>query len=684
MPTPADISSQMVALMQAGIPTLDTSIGQPIRSMIDVIAEVVSEQTADQYLLSKQYDISSKTGSDLDSYVAQFGFSRYPAKQAVGSVTFSVSVALDYDVSIAAGTQVATASTPAQYFAVLYPATLSAGQTSISVPVQAIIGGSAGNVSAGQITTMALAGISSITGINNPSALTGGADAESDDQLRSRFAQTFLRSMTGTESMYLGVALDDPAVTNANVLGSSETYVEQVQIISGTATSSVPDLAYYQAGSVYLGTNLLTGSIFAEGSQFTIASSGGTSPPVITVVDSTNIPDGVYEFQFDYVSTASRNLPTANPAITNRVDVYVNGSRPTEAVENIIFPATPFTFNNTDPIGPAGLNISQFLRTDGATTPVNGHKLALLSYCPIIGQNTQHIYIPRTDSVTYSSGSSTITDTHIGTSDAGATVTGTNIPAGSFVGTVTAGTSFVLVNGSGTPVNPTGSGTSVVIGNGTAFTLGTDYWLVNDVSIWGGSITSRAGIECTTSMATAMSGKPFMIDYNFNQVPQAVQRSIERWRLVATDVMVHQANTLSLDIFLGLVLSNQGSLPAVMPLIQTSVENYLSGLSFDGVISAPEILSLVQAVPGVSAARFLTSADINLSLTAAGTTTITTTGNTGASTPALRYGIQSVAATNEAVVYSYGSGNIRLDNKTVPSLFNIYGHQFTYNNFGSV
>lgn len=71
----------------------------------------------------------------------------------------------------------------------------------------------------------------------------------------------------------------------------------------------------------------------------------------------------------------------------------------------------------------------------------------------------------RTDTATVTSGSSTISDTSIVGGDAGKLVVGTGIPAASFVGAVTAGASFTLVNASGSLVNATAPGASVTLGS---------------------------------------------------------------------------------------------------------------------------------------------------------------------------------------------------------------------------
>jgi hypothetical protein len=69
--------------------------------------------------------------------------------------------------------------------------------------------------------------------------------------------------------------------------------------------------------------------------------------------------------------------------------------------------------------------------------------------------------VPRTDSVTTTSGSATVSDTSITSADQGRIITGTGIPANSYVGTVTSGVSFLLSSLTDTQanVNATASGT---------------------------------------------------------------------------------------------------------------------------------------------------------------------------------------------------------------------------------
>ena len=285
MPTQQDISQQMIQALGVSFPGLDTTIGSPVRSILDVVAESIAESSADQYLMNYGFNLAAMSGATLDNFVANFGFTRLPAKRAMGTITFSRVSEATSDILIPAATQVSTNSTPPVIFNTLTPVVLSAATTSCSVPIQAQVGGTSGNVAANTLTavTSNQMGFSSVT---NPSSCTGGTDAESDDQLRARFQATVFRSLAGTVPMLTGVALDDPDVSQVNVIGSTKTYTETIQIIGGTATSSVQDFAYLYPQTCTLATNFFSGTGFTYGSQYTLTSSPLSAPTISSITQS--------------------------------------------------------------------------------------------------------------------------------------------------------------------------------------------------------------------------------------------------------------------------------------------------------------------------------------------------------------------------------------------------------------
>lgn len=367
-----DVVAQMRSALSLSDPDLDTTVGSPIRKILDAVGEVVAEAYVDQYLMTYQYDIDAKTGEDLDEFILLFGFTRFPAKRATGTVSFERTSVATSDLLIPVGTQLATDGTAPVVVQTTVPALLLQGQTSVQVPVQALVGGAAGNIPANALNVR----ISPFEGVNsftNITALTGGADEESDAQVRDRFKKTVFRSMAGTEQMYLATALNDDAVTQANVIGAAKTFREQIQIVDGTATSTVTDARYIYPDSQTFGANIDAGDILTPNVHYTF---GTTTPPTITILDSATAPDGVYDLEFEFVPTSSRNDPTGG--VTNRVDVYVNGTRATEATEMVAFHSSR-TFNTTanDP-----LNIANFQRLD-ASEPVAGNYFIAFAFAPV-------------------------------------------------------------------------------------------------------------------------------------------------------------------------------------------------------------------------------------------------------------------------------------------------------------
>jgi Dockerin type I domain len=69
----------------------------------------------------------------------------------------------------------------------------------------------------------------------------------------------------------------------------------------------------------------------------------------------------------------------------------------------------------------------------------------------------------RTDTITDNSSNSTINDSGIVANDAGSVIVGAHIPDGAYVGTVTPGSHFTLVDAAGQAMMPTGSDTSIDI-----------------------------------------------------------------------------------------------------------------------------------------------------------------------------------------------------------------------------
>jgi uncharacterized phage protein gp47/JayE len=374
VPSQSDVASSIVAALAVTEPILDTSVGSMVRKIIDAIASSISDITVDNQILSYQYDVTSMTGANLDAFVQLFGLARFPAARATGTVTFAITTPNTNDISIPVNAQVSNsdASVVAQ---TLTAATLAAGALTVTVPVQVTTAGAAGNVAAGTLTvlTTPVTGIATVT---NVGPTTGGSAQETDSQLQARWSATVFRNMAGTSSMYLGIALAAPGCTGANVIGGYKRRTEQLQIVSGAATSTVPDAAFVYASGQVAGNDISNGDIAVPGLQYTWGS--GSIPPVVTAIDTSYFPNGdIFDLTFAYTPVWSRNQPGSN--ITNRIDVWCAGVNAVAAAQSLIFSnSRVFSASSAAPF-----YTGKYVRPDG-TAPAAGNYFIPLAWGPIV------------------------------------------------------------------------------------------------------------------------------------------------------------------------------------------------------------------------------------------------------------------------------------------------------------
>lgn len=374
MATQAEIVSQIRTALGVTDPDLDTSTGSVTRKIIDAVSEAISEAYIDSHLLTYQYDVDSKTDADLDAFVQLFGLARYPARRSTGTVTFSRQAATDIAV-VPVNTQVDANTDPVISVLTVATGIMDIGEFTTTVPVQAVAAGPDGNLAPGTLVIIS-APLEGITSVTNTASLSGGTYQETDDQLRQRWKDTVFRSMAGTESMFLGVALSDADCPSANVVGATKRRREQVQIVSGAAVSTVPDAKYVYASGQLVGRDIDNGDMAVAGLHYSWDTS--VNPPRIVVIDATYFPEGeLVDLDFAYVPTASRNDPENN--ITNRVDVWCAGQRALDASQSLIFrTSAAFTSGAGD-----SLYTGKFVRDDG-TPPAAGHYFIPLAFGPII------------------------------------------------------------------------------------------------------------------------------------------------------------------------------------------------------------------------------------------------------------------------------------------------------------
>lgn len=540
MATQSEIVTQMRQTLQLTDPDLDTTVGSVTRKILDAVAEAISEAYIDQHLLTYGYDIDSKTDADLDAFVQLFGLSRIPAARATGTVTFARTGDTSQLVSIPVHFQVTTTGSPQIIVQTVAPAILDVGITSVNVAVQALQGGADGNIPPSTLTPMSP--LDSIATIANGTALSGGASQETDDQLRERWKRTVFRNMAGTESMFLGIALDDPDCGAANVIGPSTRRREQLQVVSGAATTTVQNAASTYTGNQIVGTDIEAGAINLPGVDYTW--NVGVNPPRVDVLSSTALPDGtLIDVDYAYLSKASRNSIASS--ILNRVDVWCSGTRAAEAAQSVVFKNT-IAFSSSS--SSTYYNAS-WLRPDG-TNPAVGNIFIPLAFGPIVT-------MPATLSI--------------------------------------AATTYGLATAAH-PLGTTSGGISYA------------YQIVHNDTAFGWGPSSLFGLEWASTMLVA-NNTVFSVDYEYNNVPTAIQQVTDRWRLVGMDAMVHQAKQIFLKFNIAVIYDIRADPGVTATAINTALSDYLSKIGIASVVQTSDVLQAIHNVPGVDAVRFLYSVD---------------------------------------------------------------------------
>lgn len=280
MPTPAEISSQMIQSLAVSEPELDTGVGTPIRKVLDTVAEAIAESHLDSYLLNYSYDIDNRSGADLDAFCALFGFRRLPARSASGTILLQRSTPAPQSIVIPAGAQASNGDSAPVIVRTTSPAVFPRGATFVEIPAHAVVGGSTGNLPASSIIRW-LTPVDGISSVTNPAPFTGGSDAETDAQFRERFKKTVFRNLAGTTDMYLAIANSDAAVNAVEIYGTTKRWTERVEVVSGVASPSVA-------------TTIET---------FTVSGATNANPIVITTLT----PHGLHNGDYVYVSGVGGN-----------------------------------------------------------------------------------------------------------------------------------------------------------------------------------------------------------------------------------------------------------------------------------------------------------------------------------------------------------------------------------------
>ncbi len=194
----------------------DLTVGSVTRALLEAAASVALWL---QYLILQVMTmcrLATSSGTDVDSWVGDFGLSRLPGTDATGAVTLACFAYASQSATVPVGTLVRTSdgtlgfavteddSNPA-WSAAAGAYVRPAGSASITIPVQCTTTGQSGNVQAGTVNLLAQS-LTGVDTVSNALPFTGGVDAESDASLKARFVP-FINSRSRATLTAIGSAI---------------------------------------------------------------------------------------------------------------------------------------------------------------------------------------------------------------------------------------------------------------------------------------------------------------------------------------------------------------------------------------------------------------------------------------------------------------------------------------------
>ncbi len=346
--TPQEITKNIIAALAITAPGLSLEIGTPERKIIEAAAEAAFEAKIDTQLIAPQLDIDTKSGVDLEDFVGVFNYGRIQGTYATGVISFTLTIPAVQPILIPYGSQVfkpATLSEASIAYTTTAATIIDVGQQTISVPAQATIVGTAANAPSATITGFP-SGLG-ITACTNVDPFSGGSDDETDDALRQRFKDTFLRNIAGTSDFYTALALQARSVKRVNILGPLNRFDTQIATGAAATPVNVPskNCKYVWPEGYVVSKNRGTASQewFTDTVDYSITT-GSISFPVLTPTATTD--NDFLDVSYDYTSTNSRNDPLRG--ISNKIDMYVDGSAPVQILEKIFTKAITLSATTTN------------------------------------------------------------------------------------------------------------------------------------------------------------------------------------------------------------------------------------------------------------------------------------------------------------------------------------------------
>ena len=189
---------------------------------MQVLAGELYSSFANIEWLKRQVFPQTATGEYWTMHGTQRGLVRKESQAAVGSLTFSRTSALSYDLPIPVGTVCAVDKEDTVRYITTEEATLKANELSVTVKAKAKEGGRNGNTAENTIQIM-ITPPSGIKAVTNAEPFIGGMDAEDDNAFRARLLKSYANISNGTNAaFYRELAMKHPSVYSAGVVAKDD------------------------------------------------------------------------------------------------------------------------------------------------------------------------------------------------------------------------------------------------------------------------------------------------------------------------------------------------------------------------------------------------------------------------------------------------------------------------------
>jgi hypothetical protein len=316
-------------------PKLDTSPGSVIRNILDPVAEMAAQADVAESR-KEDWDFATKRGRELDAFVNKFGFSRIPARSAVGNVTISFSTNTTRGYVIPEGTKLyARRGKRLISYSTTTPIGIPMYSAYKILPIRADQPGAVGNARPGEVRTLDY-NIEQLVLVINEKSISGGKSEETDEELRRRFTTDLFRNRLGSVPWYKSLATRHNSVVTAQVIPPSQPAKEHLIVENKRVVCQEDSLKFSYPGSFGVYHNRSKAWLEENRDYIVITDNQTPLPPVIEFTNSGVKNGDNVMITYRYCSVKSRNNPATN--ITSNLDIYVLGTSPTPVIDYTTWP----------------------------------------------------------------------------------------------------------------------------------------------------------------------------------------------------------------------------------------------------------------------------------------------------------------------------------------------------------